>query len=152
VAVAEPLPPPQAAGSTVAPLTAAPPAALTSIGSDDTGSGASAWHRPLGLVLGGTGVVALGIGTYFGLRAISKKSDSEAHGLCNKTQCMNDKGLTLTHEAQHAATLANVFVVGSVALLAAGAVVYFTAPSERAPRLAVRGTGNGATLEFGGVL
>jgi len=90
-----------------------------------TGSGS---QRTLAIVAGGVGVVGLGIGTYFGLRAISKNSD--AKDLCDGAVCRDPRGVDLTDEAKSAATISNVAFGLGLTALTAGIVLYATAPSE----------------------
>jgi hypothetical protein len=147
-ATSQPIAPLPAAASE--PVAEAPAAALSAPSPSDTPAPTNRWQKPLGLVLGGAGVVALGLGTYFGLRAMAKKSDSDRE--CPDGHCSSMDGVTFSQQAQSAATLSNVFVISSAALLVGGAVVYFTAPSEESPHLALRGSGSGARIEFGGAL
>jgi len=71
-------------------------------------------QRTIAYVVGGAGIVAVGIGSYFGLRAMSKKGETEEH--CNGTLC-DPTGLELNEQANRAATVSNVaFGVGLVAL------------------------------------
>jgi serine/threonine-protein kinase len=132
------------------PVVEAPAAALSAPPPSEAPTPTNTWQKPLGLVLGGAGVVALGLGTYFGLRAMAKKSDSDRE--CPAGQCNSMDGVTFSQQAQSAATLSNVFVISGAALLVGGAVVYFTAPSEESPHLALRGSGGGARIELGGAL
>lgn len=93
-------------------------------------------QRTVGLVLGGLGVLGLGTGTYFGLRAIAKNGDAAA--LCGGgTRCSTPEGETRSDEALHAATLANVGFIGGGVLLASGAALFFLAPSSR-PAMGLR--------------
>jgi hypothetical protein len=150
-ATSQPASPPLAASAVNEPVTPLPAAALTAASSDQRSGRANKWQKPLGLVLGGVGVVALGLGTYFGARAISKTSDSEK--ACNSTLCSDPTASHKAYDAAHsAATLSSVFVIGGAAFLVGGAVVYFTGPSEESPHLALRGTPGGAGIEFGGAL
>src|SRR5262249_47437855 len=76
-------------------------------------------------IVGGLGVTvaSAGVGTFFGLRAKSKKDDSG----CDATGCTAD-GLTTYDEARTAGTISTVaFVVSGVALAAtiAGAILLF---------------------------
>ena len=116
--VAKPAGPADASGAAVSLSTA--PSEMQSSG-----------QRTMGLVVGAAGVVGVGIGTFFGLRAFSKYGD--AKDLCPGTNCTSADGPVLADEARNAATAANIaFGVGLVAL-AGGAVLYLTAPSaERA--------------------
>ncbi|MGK3995956.1 hypothetical protein [Sorangium sp. So ce1024] len=118
VAPGEPAdPPPAAAVEGPAPAPAPGAAAPARSG----GGGAT---RVIGLVVGGAGVVGLGLGTFFGVRAISK--NSEAEGYCKGgSTCEDPRGVTLTNEASGAATASNVaFGLGAAAVIG-GAVLYF---------------------------
>lgn len=80
-----------------------------------------------GWVLGGVGVVGIGVGSFFGLRAISKNSDAEDFCPGGST-CNDPRGETLTDEAKDAALVSNIaFGIGGAAL-AAGLVLVLTAP------------------------
>lgn len=80
----------------------------------------SSSRRLVGYALGGVGVVALGFGTYFGLRAVSLKGDAEQD--CVGRLC-TPGGLATYDEARSAGVLSTVgFVAGAVGL---GAGVYF---------------------------
>jgi serine/threonine-protein kinase len=90
----------------------------------------SSSQRTMGLVIGAAGVVGVGVGSYFGLRAFSKYGD--AKDVCPTVNCTGPEGPSLTEEAKNAATASNIaFGIGLVAL-AGGAVLYFTAPSPGA--------------------
>jgi hypothetical protein len=114
-----------------------------------TPTGTSSVQRTVGLVAGGAGVVALGVGAFFGARAMSKNDDAKEH--CKGSQCRDREGIELTDDAQSAATLANVFVIGGAALAATGVVLYLTAPTEEAPAAALSTDGRGVRLTVGGV-
>jgi serine/threonine-protein kinase len=108
-------------------------------------------QRTVSIVVGAAGVVALGVGTYFGLRAISKDNDADALCMSDSGGCSNSQGSKLADEAKHAATLSNVFVFGGAALVATGVILYVTAPDANAPALALNGDSRGARLTLGGV-
>ncbi len=106
-----------------------PPEAPTAKPGPDTGGeqrdGSS---RIAAYIAGGVGVVAIGVGTYFGVRALSKKNSAEKH--CNGSLC-NQEGLDLNDDAGQAATVSNIgFGVG---ILAIGVGTYFFLTSEPAP-------------------
>jgi hypothetical protein len=83
---------------------------------------------PVPFIVGGVGVVALGVGGYFGLSAMSKAD--EARDTCPKGLCNEQRGETLAESARTAAKVSNVsFIVGAAAV-AAGAVLYFTLPRK----------------------
>jgi serine/threonine-protein kinase len=105
-------------------------------------------QRTVGLVTGGAGVVALGLGGFFGLRAMSKNDDALEH--CSGGTCRDQKGVDLTNDAQNAANLANVLVVGGTLLTVTGVVLYLTAPAPGAPTAAISSDGHGVRLNVGG--
>jgi hypothetical protein len=72
-------------------------------------------RRTIGYVVGGAGVVLLAVGGYFGLRTLSKKSDSDAH--CPGNVC-DAQGVSSSDDAHRAANVANVGV--GLGLVAAG--------------------------------
>jgi hypothetical protein len=78
--------------------------------------------------LAGVGIVGIGVGSYFGLRAFSK--NDEADKQCPGGAC-SDEGLELTKEAGTAADVSTVaFAVGAVAL-GAGVTVWLVSGEER---------------------
>jgi hypothetical protein len=87
--------------------------------------------QTVGIVAGGVGIIGVGLGSYFGIRAISKNSDAEPH--CPKTGfCADQTGVDLTEKARENAAASNIaFAIGG-GLVAAGAILYLTGgPSER---------------------
>ena len=130
------------------PLAAAPAAAVAAPVDRDSGGWAA--QPTVGIVVGATGLVALGVGAYFGVRALSK--DSQADDLCgpNPPECSSSEGVALANQANTAATFANVFLFGGGALLVTGAVLYLAAPSEQAPTLALQGDPSGGRVIFRG--
>jgi tetratricopeptide (TPR) repeat protein len=90
---------------------------------DSSGSG----RRTGALVAGGAAIVAVGFGTGFGLRAISKRKESDP--LCPADRC-NDRGYALNQQAHTSALIADVaFGAG---LVAAGAAAYLFLTSGHA--------------------
>jgi serine/threonine-protein kinase len=80
---------------------------------------------------GGVGVVAVGVGSYFGLRAIGKNRDAEKH--CKGSLCDPD-GLALNEQANRAATVSNVaFGIGVVAL-GVGSYFFISSMSDEPSR------------------
>jgi hypothetical protein len=113
---------------------------------------APAKNHTLAYVVGGVGIVGIGVGSYFGLRAMSKNKDAEA--FCNGDNVCNDQqGIDLTEEARDAALISNIgFAVGGAAL-AAGIVLYVVAPGSdetQALRIAPSIARNGGGLSVGG--
>jgi hypothetical protein len=86
-------------------------------------------QRTIGLVVGGLGVIGIGIGTVFGLSAMSKENDATKNH-CDSTDHCDPQGVQLGKDAQSAATASTIaFAVGGVAL-AGGVLLYFTAPKD----------------------
>ncbi len=94
----------------------------------DSGSKDQSAVRTTGVALGVGGAVALGVGTYFGLRAKSKNDDSNQADNCpTEKQCF-DTGIDLRDQARSAATVSTIAFGLGGALLVAGGVLYFTSP------------------------
>jgi hypothetical protein len=99
-------------------------------------------QRTLAVIGGGLGLVGVGLGTSWGLYAMSsqnqEKSDCAAPGSCkNPAQARED--YSTAHDDATASTVA--FAAGA-AFLAAGAVLFFTAPSVQVtPTVGSRGGG-----------
>lgn len=145
-------PPPAAVVNSEAPLPAAPSAATAAV----TVGAPQPWRlqKPFAYGLGGAGVVGLGLGAVFGANAIAKHNhETKAcpDGVC-KTGSDAQRATDFNAKAHDAATLANVFMIGGTVLLAAGVVLYLTAPAESSLQLALRPRGNGAELALGGRL
>jgi hypothetical protein len=97
-----------------------------------TDTGPAATQRTLAWVAGGLGVVGIGVGSYFGLRAKSKKNDYQSHQAPNGA-CLDMDCQTLSQDAHSAGNVSTVAFLAGGALVATGVVLWFTAPS---------GTGN----------
>jgi hypothetical protein len=89
-------------------------------------------QRTAALALGGAGVIALAVSAGFGLSALSKKSDAE--GACPVPDpCGNRQAADTWSSANSAATTSTVAFVLGAALLAGGAVLWFTTPKPASP-------------------
>jgi len=89
----------------------------------------------VGLVAGNVGVAALAVGTYFGIRAASRKSDGDGH--CDGTLC-DQEGLELQSSARSSATVATVaFGIGLIGV-GAGAFLLLS-PTARPPKRSAAG-------------
>jgi hypothetical protein len=128
--------------STGAPLPPGEPPLSSDVTSAQGGYGMSA-QRVLALVAGGIGVVGLGIGTAFGVMAISKKSDAES--ACPGTPCATQTGSNRWSDAASTGNVSTVgFIVGGVGI-AGGLVLWLTAkPSSDRALSAQVGLGVGA--------
>jgi hypothetical protein len=103
---------------------------------------ARSWQRPLGIGLSATGVVGLGIGTFFALQAQSKWSDAKPlcpGGICSPTAYSG------WSDARNSATASTVAFVAGGIVLGAGVVLWITAPASMSARVGV--TSNRATLD-----
>src|SRR5262249_29873084 len=103
----EPLAAPADAGGPPAPPPPVEPAAP------------SPWtpRRTAGMVVGAVGIVGGGIGSYFGIPALDKKSQSN-EGHCRADNHCDPTGITLRDQGMTAATASTVlFLVGGAALV-----------------------------------
>ena len=86
-------------------------------------------QRTAGLIVVGVGVAGAAVGTVFGLGARSKWADAQGTH-CSGTVC-DPQGVALASDAKSAGTLSTVAFAVGIAGLLGGAVIYFTASSER---------------------
>lgn len=109
-------------------------------------------QRNIGRGVALSGVVGLGVGTVLGLRAISKKNAADPN--CNSSNKCTQDGLDLRDQAVHAGNQSTVAFIAGGALMAVGAVVYFTAPKAKSPsamlRVSPTVSGSGAGLDLRG--
>jgi hypothetical protein len=123
--------------------------ALAPVAHEPGRSGSS--QRAVALVLGGVGVAAAVVGAAFGIIALERKADAEPY--CNAQNVCDDTGLALEEEGVVAGNVSTVAFVGAAAFLAAGVVVFATAPtsggqSARATRMRLGPTGLAVTRGF----
>jgi hypothetical protein len=109
-------------------------------------------QRTLAYIVGGAGVVGVGIGSYFGLRAISKSKsvDDLAGASCAPNRVCTDPSVAEEQDhARSAARVSNIaFVLGGAALIG-GVVLYLTSPkaAPQTAHVAARLTAGGMLLE-----
>ncbi len=87
------------------------------------------------LAYGSFGVAAIGIGlgTVFGLKAISKNDDSNAEGLCDGNRCVAE-GAALRDDARSAGNISTIgFALGGAGLVA-GVLLLVLEPKPSAPQ------------------
>jgi hypothetical protein len=126
------LPPPVVSDGAVS-KTASPPSASTPSG-----------HlRTAAYVVGGAGVVSLGVGAIFGLRAYSKWSDRNAN--CPANSC-NAAGVSDYNAANSSALVADITLGVGLAAVATGAVLWFRSRSPETG--AASATGGGSSLSL----
>ncbi len=79
-------------------------------------------RRTTAHVVGGAGLAAVGVGAFFGLRAMGKSSESDDH--CRDTLC-DQRGLDLNDEANSAARVSNIaFGLGLVGVGVGGYLLW----------------------------
>lgn len=94
----------------------------------------------VGLGIGGAGLVAVGVGLVIGSQAIS--ANNKAKKLCGDNLVCSaenfDEGKKLIDDGRSKATISTVLVIAGGAAVAAGVVVYLTAPRARERNAAAR--------------
>ena len=95
-------------------------------------------------------MVALGIGTYFGLHAISRNNAADTLCPSSDDVCDDPQGIAYSQDATDAAHLADVFLIGGGVLTAAGLVLWLTAPSADEPAASIRADGRTLALHLTG--
>jgi hypothetical protein len=93
-------------------------------------------YQMAGLVVGGAGLAAAGVGAYFGVRTFSLKGDAQEH--CQGRYC-DDNGRALMADASRSAAVSTtLFVVGAAALATGAGLVLWEARSAKGPATGVR--------------
>jgi len=139
----------------LSPAKAAPPQGDPAPATTETASSS----LPLvGIVVAGAGVVALGVGTAFGLRAKDLDEQSRESGDCDPATgfCVGSKGLEANHDARAAGNVATALFIAGGALVAGGVTLYLVGsasdPSSASlsvsPLVALGGFGIGARGGF----
>ncbi len=123
-----PAPAPAATGDeTAAPADVAPmPTHASGLGAQKT----------VAIVVGVAGVVGLAVGTIFGLEAKSKNDDALKD--CRTPVLCSPAGLSLTDDARSAATVSTIAFAAGGAAVAAGAILWATAPSRASTSMGIR--------------
>lgn len=111
----------------------------------------------LGWVVLATGVAALGVGTYFGVSALSTQSDVEKE--CPTSKTCSPKGEDLGRDAQTAAWASNIGIGVGIVGIVVGGYLLLTAPASAKPGTAravpgplqVSASSHGGELSFRGV-
>jgi hypothetical protein len=100
---------------------------------------ASSWsgRKTVAVTLAGVGVAGLAVGSVFGLEAISQNNASNAGGHCNASGC-DGTGTSLRNQAISDATVSTIAFGAGLAAVAAGVIVWVTAPSA-APKVGATG-------------
>jgi hypothetical protein len=140
--VAVDIPKLEPAGAEGAPATAPPVAATTDL-SAPPASQPSSWsgQHTAAVITGGVGVVGLGLGAFFGLRASDKWSDAK-DACSNYPQGCDTGAADMGKSAEESAKISNIGFIAGGALLATGAVLFFTAPTKKENVALVLGPGS----------
>lgn len=85
-------------------------------------------QRVAGIVIGASGVVAVGIAGGITLSARGKYKDALADHCMGSSSMCDPAGLTTTHDARHTANIATVITLIGGAAVIGGVVIYLTAP------------------------
>jgi len=129
-----------AAGTVVHLVIPTPPASperpAPSPGTEPAQPAAKESRSPWPLVIGGAGIAALGVGSYFGLRAFDAWGRVEA--ACVPSSCADRSVSTDVADAQNSATVANISFVAGAALLAVGVYLFVARPSAATSTLSPR--------------
>jgi hypothetical protein len=119
-------------------MTPSPGPDLTAAQSSDQTPSAGKTQQVAGLAAGAAGVVGLGLGAVFGAVASAKWSTAQKE-CASPTSCPNyAQGVSDHDSASSAATMSTIGFIAGAALLAAGAGLFFTAPSDSSTAAAVR--------------
>jgi hypothetical protein len=127
---------PTSAGAPSSAVVATPVVANAprAVEADDGTSASMPPLRTIGLVAGGAGLVGLGVGSYFGLRAMSLKADSNAEGRCDADNSCNEEGTALRRDAIAASTVSTIAFAAGGVLAAAGVTLFIIGGSETSER------------------
>jgi serine/threonine-protein kinase len=111
--------------------TPAPPAGDVGRADGESDANGRPTRRAIGLLVAGAGVVALGVGTYFGIEALSKNSDSNQ----GPDGCVGDMcrltGYNTRNDARAAGDLSSIFIGAGAAAVVTGGVLWLTALPHR---------------------
>jgi hypothetical protein len=113
---------------------------------DASGHGLSALQQT-GLVAGGLGIIALGVGTYFGIDAIRKNARSNGEG-CTGDMC-EGAGYQTRLEARTSGTVSTLAFVGGGVFVVGGAIMYFAGGDASPNRGAIRAVPSASRSEIG---
>lgn len=109
-------------------------------------SGSRSSQKTWGLVVGAAGIVGLGVGSYFGVQAMS--GSSQAKKQCPDAACSAPAAIQQNDDAKTDARIADVGFAVGIGALVAGSLLYFLAPSSAGLRVAPAvGRNNGMVAE-----
>jgi hypothetical protein len=103
-------------------------------------------RKLIGIGVASAGVVAVGVGSIFGVKAMNRNDDSKPH--CQQNVC-DPTGVKLNDEAKSAATVSTVLFGVGLAAIGAGAWLFFSRP-QASTTAAVVPTDGGAAFSVAG--
>lgn len=126
-----------AAAAAPPPAPVASPAVTAPTSPPEADKSSSGWgtQKIVAVSLAGAGLVSGIVAGVFTGSALSKKSDADKY--CKGSACTDQRGVTLLADARSAGTVATITGIAGIALVGAGAVLFFTAPSSKGPSVAV---------------
>jgi hypothetical protein len=92
----------------------------------------------IGWIVGGAGVAALGLGTFFGVRTLVKKKQSDDE--CPTNTTCSGRGVELNNEANTAAWVANVGIALGLVGIGVGAFIVVSGGTDDEAKRATTGT------------
>jgi hypothetical protein len=110
------------------------PAPAASLAERPPSAHRKSYLRPIGVAAGAAGLVAIGIGSYFGVEVFNAKS--QPSGVCNSTGC-NTSGSARQSALREGDASTALFIAGG-ALVATGVTLWLVAPSGRSSSSAWR--------------
>jgi serine/threonine-protein kinase len=105
-------------------------------------------QRVAAFSLGGAGLVGLGVGTYYGLSAIARNSQSKADCPSDPNLCTSE-GVTLRHQALSDARVSTVGFIAGGALIAAGTVLFLSVPNGQSVSVSVPAAFTNHSVQLG---
>jgi hypothetical protein len=112
---------------------------------EDEGGGSN--MKTIGIAVGAIGIAGIGVGSFFGIRASEKWKEAKTH--CNSSYECDQTGVDLTEQARSSGNIATLGFVAGGAMLIAGVVLFFTAPSGKPANRVKVGVGPGSLLVGG---
>jgi len=111
-----------------------PPPSAPVVADVRTDSSSRSTQKTWGLIVGAAGIAGLGVGSYFGVQALS--GSSQAKQTCPNAACPAPDAVQQNNDAKTDARIADVGFAVGVGALVAGSLLYFLAPPSAGVRVA----------------
>ena len=99
-------------------------------------------QQTTGAIVAGVGIVAIGVGAVFGVRALGQKSDADSACGGSGGNCTSAGNANVAtddiHTAQDTARVSTIAIGAGVIAAAIGGYLYFTGGGEASPKASVR--------------